>query len=155
MNTNISLAKFIPIELVNHILSFRPRHPNAYLIKEFKESYLNKNCRYYNYHIGGIEYYHLYKQTFKQINDSWKMLNDSIFSRCVRENCIYKIATKESKDSDWVYGKKIYTEKKAKEIFIKKSYHTYMVQLIYMDIDTLDEEFLLYDGLYDDDDDDN
>jgi len=29
-----SLAEFIPIELVNHILSFRPRHPVAELIKK-------------------------------------------------------------------------------------------------------------------------
>ena len=35
-----SLAEFIPIELVNHILSFRPRHPDACLIKELKESVL-------------------------------------------------------------------------------------------------------------------
>jgi hypothetical protein len=32
----MSLATIIPIELVNHILSFRPRHPVAELIRQIK-----------------------------------------------------------------------------------------------------------------------
>jgi|TARA_R110000868_G_scaffold219194_3_gene470032 hypothetical protein len=144
-----SLAEIIPIELVNHILSFRPRHPVAELICQFKKSYLNENCRYYNMPIGGFHYYYHYKQTFKELNDSWRMLKNTIFSKCLRENTIYKIKTKKYKNSEYVYGKKYYTDKKAIEQFDKESYYwgdIYKIKLVNIDIDSLEERTIQRNG---------
>ena len=61
--------------------------------------------------IGGFHYYYHYKQTFKELNDSWRMLKNTIFSKCLRENTIYKIKTKKYKNSEWFYWGKYYTLK--------------------------------------------
>jgi len=140
-----SLAEFLPIELVNHILSFRPRHPDACLIKEFKENIFRKaglvmNCYTYEFY---------YNETFKELHNKLiKYHNYKIFSSCIRPNSIYKIKTKRYKTSEGFYWEeKYYTEKKAYEEAEKEKrgfYYEdlYSLELINIDNDTGEEEIV-------------
>ena len=103
-----SLAEFIPIELVNHILSFRPRHPNAELIKQFKD------MAFFWCNNGRFDYKELINMSFKEIQD---YIDDTIFSHHITPNAIYKIKTKKYKNSEEFYWGKYYTELKARIAF--------------------------------------
>jgi len=157
-----SLAEFIPIELVNHILSFRPRHPVACLIKELKENIFRKadlTMKIYSYKP------YFYNETFKVINNMLiKYHNFNIFSSCIRPNSIYKIKTKRYKNSEGFYWEeKYYTEKKAKEDLEEAKGYSYCdaiysIELINIDNDSLDEhivETIFIDGSDEEYDSDN
>ena len=138
------LAEFIPIELVNHILSFRPRHPIAELIKQFKKKTIvlymanNPTMR---------KSLAPFDMTFKELDENSK---HSIFSICIRPNSIYKIKTKKYKTSEGFYWGKYYTEKKAYEELeeAKKSFYycgdIYTIELVNIDNDSLDEHTVYY-----------
>lgn len=141
-----SLAEFIPIELVNHILSFRPRHPDACLIKEFKDKIFRKADLVMNSYT--YEFY--YNETFKELHNKLiRYHNYKIFSSCIRPNSIYKIKTKKHKTSEGFYWGKYYTEKKAYEELeeAKKSFcycgDIYSIELVNIDNDSLDEHTVL------------
>lgn len=149
-----SLAEFIPIELVNHILSFRPRHPDAELIKELKEKTV---VRYMAINPMMRKSLTPYSMTFKQLdyNPIHFEIPKSIFSKCIRPNSIYKIKTKKYKNSEGFYWGKYYTEKKAYEELeeAKKSFcycgDIYSIELVNIDNDSLDEhivESMVIDG---------
>ena len=139
-----SLAEIIPIELVNHILSFRPRHPNAELIFQFKES------AFFWCNNGRFDYEEIINMSFKQIQDN---LDDTIFSYNVRPNSVYKIKTKKYKNSEEFYWGNYYTELKARLAF--KNYteniivDMYSVELVNIDNDCIDEHILQNYGNYD------
>jgi hypothetical protein len=154
----ISLAEFIPIELVNHILSFRPRHPDACIIKNLKEKVLKrykKNIDEYNNYIR-FEYEedeyiipeNINTMPFKELDFHTRYHFDAIFSYEVIPNSIYKIKVRLYKDSEDFYCEKYYTEKKAMLGFIDY-YHNvydrgdfYYMALVNIKNDTLQERIL-------------
>jgi hypothetical protein len=137
-----SLAEFIPIELVNHILSFRPRHPDAELIKEFKDSILNKYKEFLMRR--GLELLDKdFELTFKEIDIS----RQKIFSSEIIYNCIYRIKTKKYKTSEGFYWGKFYTYKKASDEYDKYTNFInfgdmYSVELVTIDNDSLEEDMV-------------
>lgn len=155
----VSLAEFIPIELINHILSYRPRHPDACIIKNLKEEILNeykeKIDRYNNYY--RFEYDEdedeyiipedIYEKTFIDLNYNVKFLTPNIFSYDIRPNSIYKLKIKNDKDSNIFYWGKYYTEIKAIEAFInhldcRDTYDIYYIAVVNIHNDTLKESII-------------
>jgi len=126
----MSLAEFIPIELVNHILSFRPRHPDACIIKKYKERIIE------------FEEEKFSQMTFKEINDNSRYY--TIFSRIVIPNCIYKIKTQFYKNSNVFYWGHYYTEKTVLKDFLNYTFdinegEIYEIRIISIDNDSLEE----------------
>jgi len=139
-----SLAEFIPIELINHILSYRPRHPDAELIKQFKKNLFEKLYRMYrddnkNYSI----------LTFKELNYLLGYY-DKIFSSEIIPNCIYRMKTKKYKDSVAVYWGKYYTDKIAIQVYnnytdiewVKNHNYQTIIELVTIDNNTLEENMV-------------
>ena len=138
-----SLAEFIPIELINHILSFRPRHPVAELIKKYKESLFEEISSIVEFE-DIIDYSH--NITFKEFHIDMEGISD-MFSSCIRPNSIYKIKTKKYRTSEGFYWGKYYTEKKAIKEFekAKDNYYTgdmYSISLVNIDNICLNEHIL-------------
>ena len=149
-----SLAKFIPIELVNHILSFRPRHPDAELIKKYKEKVLIEN---FVLTINSLDYQYEYKKTFRQLHRSYIRRGKQIFSYKIRPNSIYMLKTKRYKNSDGFYWGTYYTEKKGYEEAEKEKrgfYYgdIYSFELVNINYDTGEEEIVT--TLYEEDSED-
>jgi hypothetical protein len=111
-----SLAEVIPIELVNHILSFRPRHPDAEIIKKLKKRTMllymanNPTMR---------KSLAPFDMTFKELDGNSRYYENGIFSHYIVNGCIYKIKTKKYKNSEEFYWGKYYTHKKAIDAFAK------------------------------------
>jgi hypothetical protein len=150
----MSLAEFIPIELVNHILSYRPRHPDACIIKDYKKEVLDtfkmRIDRYNNY--DRFEYEreeyiipeNIDNMTFKELDPITRHYEDNIFSAVTIPNSIYQLKIQNDKDSHIFYWGKYYTEKKAMETFYnhlkqRDTYDMYYIALVNVDIDTLKE----------------
>jgi len=125
-----SLAEFIPIELVNHILSFRPRHPDACIIKKYKERIIE------------FEEEHFKQMTFQEINE--KSTYHTLFSRYIIPNCIYKIKTQFYKNSNVFYWGRYYTEKTAFNDFVNYIFdinegEIYEIRIVSINNDSLEE----------------
>ena len=151
----ISLAEFIPIELVKHILSFRPRHPDACLIKKLKEKVLKnykKNVDDYNNNRLEDDKFiipeNINDMPFKELDFHTRYHWDAIFSYEVIPNSIYKIKVKLYKESEDFYCENYYTEKKAMRGFIDYYWNVYnrgdfyYMALVNIENETLQERIL-------------
>ena len=54
----------LPFELINHILSFRPTHPTAHLIKSEVQRYNNDDCYYTYESINPYDFSYTHKTKF-------------------------------------------------------------------------------------------
>jgi hypothetical protein len=151
----MSLAEFIPIELVNHILSFRPRHPDACIIKDYKKEVLDiykETIDNYNngYNINNnviIIPENINEMTFKELHPITRYYEDTIFSDIIIPNSIYQLKIKNDKDSHIFYWGKYYTEKKAMEAFYHHlknldTYDIYYIAVINTENDSLKERLI-------------
>lgn len=140
-----SLAEFIPIELVNHILSFRPRHPDACLIKELKKRTIvlfmgnNPLMR---------KSLTPFDMTFKELDGNSRYYENGIFSHYIVPGSIYKIKTKKYKNSEEFYWGKYYTQKKAIDAFAKYCNNIvgdmYSVELVIIRLCCNEEDIIQY-----------
>jgi len=139
----MSLAEIIPIELFNHILSFRPRHPDACLIKDALE-------------IEKRDWIMTIPEHFEWLLSIGMPLM-SLLHMNLHDNCIYKI--RNFCEGDVFYSKTFYTMKKAHAEFDKVvemlefNPNACIIEFISIDIDS--GKIDVIEGLLNDGDDEN
>jgi len=117
----MSLATVIPVEIVNHILSFRPRHPDAELIQNFWEIECDGICGDYDYTFLSISsltrYYYKKPLVFKNILASGYLKNkdkeyrlkfmdtdNNMTTYCDYAKIYNEYGTYEDVNNDFIYG---------------------------------------------------